>query len=197
MSQPVEQLDDDLLVTNPAEWRRRFQAQQENTMYNAMSQAAAPVYQNMADTAAVLARQDAANADALPYWDEVDAVVSNIPYHLRTKAVYDQAAKLAKSNHVDEIASARAKAMAAAGTGIEGVTRTNIDGTVTTSADDATWDKIKATPMGQRMIDQYGKGKVLEVAKKMGGLEAYADMISKSKTTFDPMTPGRWNSELA
>lgn len=193
------EIDDDLLVTNPGEWRRRLQAQQEQRQQQTIAQIAAPIAQQLASTSATLSRRDPANADvAEKWWAEVDALVAPIPAEMRTQQLYDQAAKLVRSNHLDEIANERAQRLAAASTGVEGVTRiTNPDGTVTTQdAGGPAWDKIKSTPLGARMIERYGRAKVEKAAAAFGGLDKYADMLSKSRTDFDPSHPSRMYSEL-
>lgn len=195
---PIEQLDDDLLVTNPAEWRRRFAAQQQQATNATVASVAVPFAAQMADTVATLSKRDPANADvAEKWWAEVEALVAPIPAQMRTTALYDQAVKMARSNHIDEIAEARLQARLAAGTGIEGVTqRTNADGSPAADPEGAAWDKLKATPMGAQMIERYGKGKVMAAAKAMGGIDRYAEMVGKSKTAFDPANPSRMYTEL-
>lgn len=199
--QPTDanQLDDDLLVTNPGEWRRRFAAQQQNAMNATVASVAAPFAAQLAGTVATLAKRDPANADvAERWWGEVEAIVAPIPEHMRTEALYSQAAKIARSNHVDEIANERAQRLAASGSGVEGVTRVaNADGTVSTvDAAGPVWDKIKATPLGARQIERYGRAKVEAAAKAMGGLDKYAAMLEGSRTEFDPSHPSRMYSEL-
>ena len=194
---PIE-LDDDLLVTDPSEWRRQFQAQQEQRMAATMQQAAQPVFQNMAATAATLSQQDKANADvAERWWGEVNALVSGVPTNMHTKALYDQAVRVVRSNHIDEIATERAQALAAAQTGVETVTVSGTNGTAGVRDDDAVWTKFKDTDLGARMIERYGKAKVLQAAERMGGLEEYAKMVNESKTQFDPEHGGRMYTELA
>lgn len=199
MPEQTDQLDDDLLVTNPGEWRRRFAAQQQQAVNATVASVAQPFAAQMADTVATLAKRDPSNADvAEKWWNEVETMVAPIPAHMRTQALYDQAAKMARANHLDEIAEARVQARLAAATGVQGVTRvTNPDGTISTvDAEGQVWDKIKATPLGARMIERYGRNKVAQAAKAMGGLDRYAEMISKSKTDFDPSHPARMYTEL-
>jgi hypothetical protein len=195
---PPEQLDDDLLVTNPAEWRRRFAAQQQE-QYNAqLASVAAPVMATQAALVSDVARRDPAHADvASRWWSEVEAMIEPIPAHMRTPALYAQAAKVARANHVEEIATERAQALMAAGTGLEGTGR-NVaaDGTVTGGAEDAVWDRIKGTAVGAAQLERYGRAKVIAAAKAMGGLDAYAGMLERSRTTFDPARPGRMDTEL-
>ena len=77
MPEPTVQIDDDLLVTNPAEWRRRFAADQDQRMNATLAQVAQPVFNNMAATAAELARRDDGNKDvAEKWWNEVEQVVA-------------------------------------------------------------------------------------------------------------------------
>ena len=197
MPEPTVQIDDDLLVTNPAEWRRRFAADQEQRMNATLAQVAQPVFNNMAATAAEMARKDDSNKDvAEKWWSEVEQVVGPVPTHMRSKQLYDQAARLVRSNHLDEIATERAQRLAASGTGVEGVTRSGGTEGREPPAVEAAWSKLAASPLGAKMIERYGRSKVTQVAQQFGGLEKYADMVSGSRTHFDPDKPGVMRTEL-
>lgn len=196
--QTLDQLDDDLLVTNPSEWRRRFSAQQQVSTNAAIASVAGPFASQMAATAATLAKRDPANADvADKWWTEVDAMVAPIPEHMRSQALYDQAAKMARANHIEEIAEERAAKLAAAATGVEGVGSGGVSGAAgSAGVGDPAWDKIKASAMGARMLERYGKAKLVAAANAMGGLEKYAEYIAGSRTEFDPSHPSRMYTEL-
>jgi hypothetical protein len=193
---PRNEINDDLLVTDPAAWRQQFQAQVESVMAAQMAQAAAPILTNQAATVAELSRNDAANKDvAAKWWNEVEQMVAPVPLHMRSKALYDQACKLARSNHIDEIARERADALAAAGTGVEGVTSRRTP--EQTESEKKVWDRIASSDIGKHMLDKYGKAKIEKAAAGMGGLDKYADYVAGSKTQFDPERQGRWSTELS
>ena len=195
VTQPT--IDDNLLVTDPAEWRRQFAASVEQSTMQTMQAAAQPIFANQAATAEALAKGDPANKQVVEkWWTEVEQMVAPIPAHMRSKALYDQAARMARANHVDEIATEKAAALANAGTGLEGGS-TRPSGSPAVEGSDASWAKIASSPLGEKMIKQYGKAKVIETAKRMGTtLEKYADMIAGSQTRIDPEKPGTWYSEL-
>jgi len=196
VAQPAVQIDDNLLVTDPAEWRRQFAQSVENSVGNTLATAAAPIYNNIAATAETLSRANPQNKDvADKWWTEVQTMVAPIPAHMRSQALYDQAAKMARSNHIDEIAQERAAAIAGAGTGLEGG-GVRGDG-APVKGDEATWTKIETSALGKKMVAQYGKAKVVETAKRMNlTLDKYADMISGSNTQIDPEKGGTWYTEL-
>ena len=198
MPEVVKQIDDNLLVTDPAEWRRQFAEGVNLQLGQTLAQAAAPIYSNIAATAETLAKADPVNKEvAEKWWAEVREMVTPIPEHMRSQALYTQAAKMARANHIDEIASAKAAAIAGAGTGLEGGGTRGADGAPPVEGNAAAWDKISKSAIGKKMLDQYGKAKVVATAKQMNmTLDKYADMVAGSRTAVDPEKPGTWYTDL-
>jgi len=103
----------DLMYSDPAEYQRQYDAYVEARFNAQLTQLAAPVLQQNADTARELSKMGA-YADVWRRWEpEIEQQLAGIPTHQRTKQLYDQAALLVRGLHAEELANERAQQMLA------------------------------------------------------------------------------------
>lgn len=182
--------DPDMALTDPAGYQRQladyFTAQQQGTL----AQAAVPVYAQLATMAREMSKNDSANKDVWSKWGaEVEQMVGNVPQHLRTKELYDQAAVMVRGRHVDEIATEKAAALAGAGTGLARAGGgSDVD---TDDGDTDVWAKIEASPIGKAALNVAGKKGILAAIRNGAykDLNDYATQASKSRAKVDPANP--------
>lgn len=194
--QPQAQDLGDLWLTDPARAQQLLTQSIMGQVQQYGQQAFGPVYQGQAS----LARSNSQNDLRLkPIWDkygkEIDRLMANVPPQNKiNKEVWDQAAKLIKSNHVDEIAAERAKELATQ----FGMTETG-QRTVASlpEAQSSAIQKIRESDYGKR-IEYLSDAQIMDAAKKMGNsIEEYADMVTSTHVISHPKKPGEWvNREL-
>jgi hypothetical protein len=108
--------DPQLMYSDPAAYQNQLLNYQQQVMQQTMQQAAAPLFQGVAENAKWASQQDAKHRDVWSrYGHEIEAQMATIPAHLRTKQMWDTAAKLVKSEHLDELVHERAQTLAAQG----------------------------------------------------------------------------------
>lgn len=183
--------DPDEALTDPKGYQQKLVAYFEAQQNAQLAQAAGPVYQQLATQSREMSRNDPKNAAIWQkYGQAIDNVVANIPAHLRTKELYDEAVIQVKGENFEELAAEKAATLAAAGTGLA---RAGSD-----AGDDAgdsgegdVWAKIEASPMGKAAMNVAGKKGILNAIRQGAypSLEAYAAAAAKSKAKVDPANP--------
>lgn len=110
--------DPNLIYSDPAAYQAQYDAYVRGitqTAVQSQMQQYAPVVSQAAETARELSKLGSLS-DVWRRWEpEVEMQMQGIPSHLRTKALYDQAAQIVKANHLDELASERAQQLLAQG----------------------------------------------------------------------------------
>ncbi len=186
--------DADLMLTDP----QAYQAQLVNTLtaYQQQNLAvqAQPIIAAQAETALFMSKNDRGLTDV---WDnygaEIEIQVARIPAHHRTKALYDQAARLVQGNHVEEIADKRAQqkyeSMLSANPGIESANSS--DGAISGTLADGSnaWDKIAQTEIGKAQLATMSKRTLLGLIEGGGEtLEGYAEKVGSSAAKYNAQT---------
>lgn len=184
--------DPDMALTDPKGYQEKLtqylHAHQEQTV----AAYAAPILNQLAGTAKELSRQDAANKDVWSKWGtEIESMVANVPAHLRTRELYDQAVVMVRGRHWQELAAEQNQRLAAAGTGLARAGLADGGSDMEAVGDAALWEKIEATPMGAAAIKVAGKQGVMNAirAGAYKSLEEYAAMAQKSKSKVDSANP--------
>lgn len=96
--------DPDLAIRDPAAWQQQYDAYITARQQEQLAQVALPVMTTVAATARDLSRMDPeAGKVWQKYGPEIDALVAAIPVWQRSKATYDQAAKIVRANHVNDL----------------------------------------------------------------------------------------------
>ena len=184
---PAQALDPDLILTNPEEYQRQM-INTINAQQNAnLAQAAQPIINAQADTARFMSQHDKSHEDTWDRWSHnIDMQVANIPANLRTKALYDQAAKIVKAEHIDEIVDERAQALASAGSGLDtGGTFLEGSGDYQNQNTDE-WGKFDQSSVGRHLMSTLGKRKIMEMCEAHNmTISEYADMVAANKAEVD------------
>ncbi len=186
--QPAQALDPDLILTNPEEYQRQMIATINAQQSQNLAAAAGPIIQAQADTARFMSQHDKSHEDTWDRWShDIDMQVANIPANLRTKALYDQAAKIVKAEHIDEIVDERAQALASAGSGLDtGSTFVGEQGDYQSQSSDE-WDKFDKSSVGRHLMSTLGKRKIAEMCEAHNmTISEYADMVAANKAELDP-----------
>jgi hypothetical protein len=184
--------DPDLALTDPKAYQTQLAGYFEQQQANMLSQAAAPVYAQLATQSREMSRNDPKNRDIYAkYGAEVEAVVGNVPQHLRTKELYDKAVVMVRGEKFEELAAEKAATLAAAGTGLARAGGASADADTDSGSDDV-WSKIEATAMGAAALKVAGKKGILSAIRSGAykDLNDYADKVAKSKAKVDPANPG-------
>jgi len=187
--------DPDLAVTDPAAYQQMQDQRTAGMIQQTIAQAAVPVLQQGNEAALGLARMDKANVEVFDKWEhEIHGIVGAVPGNIpRTKALYDQAAKIVRSNHMDELVEAKAKHMAQAMSEQAGSTAPTIyatGGNQTMTSEDDVWSLFDRSTMGKHLIKTLGKQNIVEQCKASDTpLRKYAEMAAASKATPDPTKP--------
>lgn len=191
-----QNVDPETLLTDPKAWQQGFETRVAQYVNAALGNAAVPVLQQLSDTLETQARNDPANADVVDkYWGDVTQLVAQVPPTQRSAALYREAVTLVRGKRFDELAAAKAAQLAAAGTGIEGVSGSGAPGGSDPQAE--VWQRIEATELGKRQIATSGRDGFRRAVAAMGEtLESYAEKLSKTATTFDTNKPGTWQTQL-
>ena len=105
-----------LIYDNEEEYNRQMAAYQQSLVDQRMAQYAPTIFQGQSENAKWASQTDPKWQKVWSRWaPEIEMQMSSIPAHQRTKQMWDMAAQLVKSNHVDEIAAERAQELAANG----------------------------------------------------------------------------------
>ena len=185
---PTQALDPDLILTNPEEYQRQMIATINAQQSQNLAAAAQPIINAQADTARFMSQHDKSHEETWDRWShDIDMQVANIPANLRTKALYDQAAKIVKADHIDEIVDERAQALASAGSGLDtGSTFLGEQGDYQAQSSDE-WDKFDQSSVGRHLMSTLGKRKIMEMCEAHNmTISEYADMVAANKAEVDP-----------
>lgn len=119
-NQPQGAPDPNLMYTNPAEYQRQLVAYQNAGWSQQFNDTATAVQYRMAETDKMLSQQGKYKDVWSKWGPEVELKLAQIPAHLRTLAIYDQAAQLVRADHLEEIIAERSESFSAAsGAGTE------------------------------------------------------------------------------
>lgn len=194
MSNPNEGSDPELWFRDPGKAEKNLEARFHQMMQQYAQQATAPLAQSSAEAAKHLSRTDPTNKDV---WDkfgeEVEMLVSNVhPTYKANKALWDQAAKIVKGNHIDELVQEKASELAASGVGVEGGSS---GGELGSGGGGGRLAELRETDYGRELIEKFGEAGVLRNMEKMG--ESVESFTAKAKNTHivrDPDKPGEWKN---
>jgi len=182
--------DPDLWLTDAARAERELAGRLLSQWSQQAQNVAQPLYTGQAQLAKSGSRNDPAMKDVWDkYSNEVEALMSKVPVvQAINKETWDQAAKIVKSNHIDEIAAEKAKELAASFGALE--TSQGFAESLPAPAQSAI-QKIRDSDYGQNHLAEYSDSKIVETAKKMGNtVEEYSDMIASTHVISHPKTPG-------
>jgi len=185
----------DLWLTDPARAQAMLTQSIMGQVQQYGNQAFQPVYQGQASLARANSQNDLRLKDI---WDkygrEIDNLMSKVPPQNKiSKDVWDQAAKLIKSNHVDDIVNERAQEMLARlpQTETGQSTRASLPETQSSAI-----EKIRSSDYGKNHLDYLSDAQLIEQAKKMGNtIEEYAAMVESTRVVANPKKPGEWRNE--
>lgn len=194
--QPIK-IDPDEVVTNPAAWQEKFQANLQQGLAWQQAQAIAPLVQSTTEAAKHLSRTDPSLKVVWDKWGaEVDGLASSLAPAARTdKRVWDGLAKIVKANHVEEIAQERARTLA-----------TEMGHTLTESGHAGSmpggvgarpqgFDKLSETQHGKELLDKYGPAKVNRMCEARGiTVEKFAEECAKTQIIRNPNNPSEWTN---
>jgi hypothetical protein len=184
--QPQSQLPNpDEALTDPQSYQNKMAAYFQAQTAQQIAAVAQPFAAQLADTARTLSKSNAENADVWnKYGSEIDATVQNIPSHLRTQALYDNAVIMVRGRHWKDFAAEQASRLASAGTGVERSTA-GTAGSEEPSGNSDIWQNIEATSIGRATVEAIGKRGIMRnvgPGKAYKTLEDYAAAVSKSKS---------------
>jgi len=191
MQADVKLPDPDLALTDPTKYQEQLTNYLQVTQAQQIAAYAQPMFNQLAGTARELSKQDPANKDIWSKWGgEIEQMVSNVPAHLRTRELYDQAVVMVKGRHVDEIATERAERLAAANPGLARAGGAEAEADADSGSADV-WAKIESSPMGAAALKVAGKRGIMAAVRAGAykSLEDYAAAATKSKAKVDPSNP--------
>lgn len=184
--------DGDLMVTDPDQWQRQFSQNVQAQTAQMLQQAGTPLYHAQAATAKHLSRT--AEAETWKrYGAEIEGLMSRVPLAQQASPdVWNQAARIVKSNHLDEIVQERAKSLAATlGSVEQGGHSTTLGNAPSSEA----MQKIRDSDYGQKNLADYSDAQIHDVAvNKMGykNLEEYANIVAGTNIISNPKNRGEW-----
>ncbi len=195
---PTEALDADLILTNPEEYQKQMMERIQLQNDLRLQQAAAPLIENQADTARFMSQNDKGHADTWDRWGyDIDSKVAGLAASQRTKAVYDQAADLVRSEHIDELVNEKAQALASAGLGLDSGSNFLGDTGYSEQQEVNVWAKFEESEMGRHQLKTLGKRKIMELCDSMDmNIDDYADSVAQNRATVDPNTGAIENYDL-
>jgi len=192
-SQPVSYDNDpDLWLTDAQKAEARLTQRLQQQWAQQAQAVAQPIYQGQASLAKSGSQNDPRYADIWKkYGTEIDRLMAKVPVqNTINKEVWDQAAKLIKSEHADEIISERAQQMLANLPVTETGQRTVAS---LPEAQSNALQKIRESDYGKNHLDYLSDAQLLEQAKKMGNsIDEYADMVASTHVISHPKKPGEW-----
>ena len=174
--------DADLMLTDPQAYQQQLVQSLTNYQQQSLQQQAAPILQQQADTALFMSKNDKSLTEVWDaYGPEIEMQVANIPNQLRTKQLYDQAARLVKGNHADEIADKRAaeryEAMLQANPGIES-SHGSLDYGTPAADGKNHWESFEKSATGQQLLSRMSKRAILQMLESNDEtLESYAKKL--------------------
>jgi len=181
----------DLALTDPDKYQTQLIAAMQAQNQQTMAAYAAPVYQQLSETAKELSRSDNKNKHVWDKWgSEVERNVANVPLHQRTKELYDKAVVMVKGEHADELAAEAVSRISAANADTARSNSALGSGDMDTGSSDV-WSRIEKSAMGKAAMQVSGKKGVLNAIQNGAykSLEEFATMAEKSKARIDPMNP--------
>jgi len=193
MQQPAaSQSDPDLWLTDAQKAESNLEARLQRQWNQQAAAVAQPIYQGQASLAKSGSQNDPRYKDVwTKYGREVESLMANVPAsNAINKEVWDQAAKLIRSNHIDEIAAEKAqnymKNMANTETG----QRTSAS---LPQAQVSAIQKIRESDYGKSHLDYLSDAALIKQAGKMGNtINEYADMVASTHVISHPKKPGEW-----
>lgn len=194
----AQEIDPELVLTDPAAFQRQFAQSMQQLTAQQMANAARPLIANQVQVSRYIAEQR--DPDVFKRWgDEVDRIVGQYTQAggLADVSVYENAAKIVRGNHVDDILAEKLDKIKSANPGTASVTVGDAPG-VDAEGNAGLFEKIEASPMGERMKSMFGpawKQRVIDAAE--GDLEGYAEQIVGTKVVFDPANGGTWRTEVS
>ena len=196
MQNQIDELDPERALTDPKGYQADFVKFMQNMQQQQIAQIAAPVLAQQKESARWMAQSDKQNTHVFDKWgSEVDKLVEDAVRvgAVPSKALYDQAAKMVKANHLDELVAEKMSTMQVPET--QRVTPTSVTGD---EAQDATlWEQVEKTSHGKALLGAVGKAGIMRHAEKQGiSLKGYLESITKTRTMHDPLKPGTWSSQL-
>ena len=185
---PPAALDSDLILTNPEEYQRQLESRINTQQATNLATAAQPIINAQADTARFMSQHDKKHEETWDRWErDIDMQVTHIPANLRTKALYDQAAKIVRADHVDELIDEKAKNLASAGLGLDTGSTFLGEPSMHNQGNSDVWAKFEKSAVGRNMLKTLGKRKIAEMCEVSGdSLEDYADMVANNRADIDP-----------
>ena len=189
----------DLWFTDPATAEANLKQQLAQAVQQYVQQQAMPLIQNSTEVAKHLSMQDPKLKEAWKrYGREIEGLVNSpqiSPQFRASKAVWDQAASLVMSRHLDELVDERAAQKAAqmqTTATEEGTLRT---GTKLEAGDNEALERIRNSDYGKQLLDKYGTKGVLNTCEKAGwSLDQYATMIENTGVVRHPDKPDEWKN---
>jgi DNA-binding FrmR family transcriptional regulator len=192
----------ELWYTDPAAAEANLKQQMAQAVQQYVNQQAQPLIQNSVEVAKHLSMNDPKLKNAWgKYGKEIDALVNSpqiAPQFKASKALWDQAANLILSKHMDEIVSERAAEMAATMQNQAAESGNQTASLGMKSEEKDAMERIRNSDYGKHLIDKYGERGVLNNLDKAGwSLDQYATMVENTHVTRHPDKPGEWSSKLA
>ena len=186
-------VDADLMLTDPDAWQKQFAEKMGQGVQQYINQAGVPLYQGQAATAKSLSRQDPKYAEVWQkYGPEVERLMSGVPLAQQASPdMWNQAAKIVKSEHLEHFIDERAKTLAATlGSVEQGGTGTAMSGEGSGSED---MKRIRSSSYGKTNLDDYNDRQIEQTADKMGhSLKEFADMVEGTHIVAHPKNRGEW-----
>ena len=185
-----------LMLTDPQAYQAQLVQSLTAHQQQRLAAQAAPIINAQAETALFMSKTDPGNKEVWnSYGPVIEMQVARIPAHLRTKQLYDQAAKLVQGNHVEEIAEKRAQekyeTMLSANPGIESANSGTGAPDATLADGTSAWDKIAQSTIGKAQLASMSKRELLGLIEGGGEtLEGYAEKVANSTAKYDPQTGG-------
>lgn len=200
--QPAATLPDaNLVLTDPEKWQANF-AQTLGQSVAAYVQAATGGFaQGGAENAKALSQMDPKFKEVWgAYGKEIDALAASpqIPAHMKAnKAFWDNAAKVVRGEHTEELVESKAKAKAqelAAQMGVS--TPADSGGFAPTPNEKKGIDALKDTAYGKALLERYSPRLIAENAAKLGvSVEKFAEMSASASVIRKPGDPNEWRTQ--
>jgi hypothetical protein len=184
------QIDPDQLYTDPNAVLQQMRGQIGQDVQQYVQSVGAPLYQSQAATAKQLSRNDPQHADTWKRWgSEIEGLMSKVPLAQQTSSeVWNQAAKIIQSQHLNEIIAERAKDMAATMGSIEQGGTSTAPGTAAASPD---LQRIRESDYGKKHLEGYTDNEITNIVSKTGDtLKQFADYCEGTNVIYHPKKPG-------
>jgi len=187
------------IISDQAGWEQQFSQQMAYQQQAMLNQAATPVYQQLSDAAERASRGE---KDLERVWDrygtEIRDLIVRVPVYQRNKELYDQAAKMIKGNHIEDIVEERVQALAGEGTGIvhDGTHSASFTPTRFTSEEDTAFELMGTTAFGRHMMETLDRREIIKNVEKTGrSLKEYAQSVAKTNAIINPLNAGEWTNK--